>query len=146
MGCDIHLIAQRREGDTWVRVDVAAFEDRTYGRFGFLAGVRNYSAVTPIAEPRGLPAGFTDDGDELGDHSFSWLTIAELSAFDYGQLMEDRRYTEQVSPGYWNGGATCEPGKGKTMTYREFLGDGYFEDLAELVAAGAERIVFGFDS
>lgn len=31
-------------------------------------------------------------------------------------------------------------------TYREFLGEAFFTDLEKLKAAGAERMVFGFDS
>jgi hypothetical protein len=31
-------------------------------------------------------------------------------------------------------------------TYRAFLGEAFFADLAELQRIGAERIVFGFDN
>ena len=31
-------------------------------------------------------------------------------------------------------------------TYREFLGEAFFDDLARLVAAGADRVVFWFDN
>ncbi len=31
-------------------------------------------------------------------------------------------------------------------TFREFLGEEFFSDLEKLKTAGAERIVFGFDS
>jgi hypothetical protein len=70
----------------------------------------------------------------------------ELSAFDYTQQMEDRRCTRLVAAGYYDGGCTCVPGEGKQMTYREFLGEGFFEDLAELRLLGVQRIIFGFDN
>lgn len=158
MGCDIHIIAQRRNGDTWEEVSgeftdgPAPFDWRSYGMFGFLANVRNYSAVPPISEPRGLPEdhdpGNVDEygGCFLGDHSFSWLSVEELLAFDYDQPMEDRRVTRQIGPNAWSGAVTADPGGGEMTTYRVFLGEAFFNDLAELQRIGAERIVFGFDS
>lgn len=152
MGCDIHTQAERRVDGKWKRLDgFAPFDWRWYGMFGFLANVRNYSEVPPLAEPRGLPpdADYDEerDGDRwLGAHSFSWLSLDELLAFDYDQTFEDRRYAAQTGPNLWNGGATAEPGHGKITTYRKFLGAAFFEDLRKLKEAGAERIVFGFDS
>ena len=32
------------------------------------------------------------------------------------------------------------------MSYREFLGDGYFDEIKKLQEAGADRIVFWFDN
>lgn len=156
MGCDIHIKAQKRDGDSWVNVNgdftegSAPFDWRSYGLFGFLAGVRNYSDLTPISEPRGLPEGVTEwsDNDEtwFGDHSHSWLSVEELSAFNYDAAMEDRRVGRQLAPNLYSGACTAEPGGGKMTTYREFLGEAFFADLHELRRIGAERIVFGFDS
>lgn len=146
MGCDIHTQAERRVDGKWEIVPgLTPFDWRDYGIFGFLANVRNYSHVPCIAEQRSLP----DDAagnDYLGDHSYSWLSVAELLSFDYDAQMEDRRITVQTGPNSWNGGATSEPGGGRMTTYREFLGDAFFEDLERLKDAGAERIVFGFDN
>lgn len=146
MGCDIHLIGQRHNGTEWETVETAAFGYRSYALFGFLADVRNYSAVKPISEERGRPEDFSDDDDALGDHSFSWLSVSELLAFNYDAMTEDRRCQRQIGPNAWTGAATCESGEGKAMTYREFLGEKFFNDLSSLVADGIERIVFGFDS
>jgi hypothetical protein len=144
MGCDIHTRAEKRVDGVWTTIPkLRPFHWRQYGMFGFLADVRNYSAVTPIAPSRGLPDDVILDDDneyELGEHSFSWLSVQELLDFDYDQKMEDRRVTRQV------GGCTAEPGGGRTMTYREFLGPDFFRDLKKLKQAGAERVVFGFDS
>lgn len=133
MGCDIWSGAERRIGDKWEAVpDVQPFDWRSYDMFAFLAGVRNYSQIQPIATPRGLPLDCTFSQDDLGgEHSFSWLAVAELEAFDYDQEINDRRN---------------DPDNGKVTTYREYLGQGFFEELAKVKAAGAERIVFGFDS
>jgi len=148
MGCDIHSRAERKVNGKWEIIrGLAPFDWRSYGMFGFLAGVRNYSDVTPLSEPRGLPDDTPEYEEcELGDHSHSWLSIEELLGFNYDAEMEDRRVS-RVMPGGWvNGGATAEPGGGTMTTYRSFLGDGFFDELEKLKAAGAERIVFGFDS
>lgn len=155
MGCDIHIIAQKRnEQGQWVAVSgkFSPFDWRSYGMYGWLAGVRNYSDVTPISEPRGLPDDFSlvkweaETNDWLGDHSYSWLSVEELLAVDYDQMIEDRRVSRQIAPNVWHGGKTCGPGEGRQEALREFLGDKFMSDLAKLKELGAERIVFGFDS
>lgn len=163
MGCDIHSVAIDANGkpiDGGIWADCVTdnpyynegepFGNRNYSVFGFLAGVRNYSAVQPISEPRGLPKDFScndiDGGDWLGDHSFSWLSLAELEAFNYEGMMEDRRYTGHHPIGFISGAMTADPGRGAAMTWREFLGEDFFKDIAELRRIGADRVVFGFDS
>lgn len=154
MGCDIHSHAERKtESGKWEAVpELSPFSSRSYGTFGFLAGVRNYSDLTPIAQPRGFPddasaevaAEYEGWGSDA--HTPSWLSVAELAAFDYDAICEDRRVTRQVGPNHWNGGCTCEPGEGKQQTYREFLGPWFFDDLKALQDAGAGRVVFWFDN
>ncbi|WP_262265532.1 hypothetical protein [Microvirga yunnanensis] len=137
MSSDIRSQAERRVDRRWEVVpDLWPFDCRDYSIFGFLADVRNYSAVRPISEPRGIPRDAVDRDWWDDHHSCSWLSTDELLAFDYDQVIEDRR---------GRGRETVEPGEGKMMTYREFLGEGFFDDLEELKASGAERIVFGFD-
>lgn len=93
MGCDIHLIAERRTRDHWevVRPPVIAcwrckpesvsptcywckgigahrsrwYSDRNYAVFTILAGVRQRDDVTGIDEPRGLPADLSPLGRRL---------------------------------------------------------------------------------
>ena len=88
--------------------------------------------------------------DEYGDgfdyHSASWQYVSELLEFDYDTPMEDRRVTRQMPSGILNGGCTCEPGEGEKMTFREFLGPAFFDDLEKLKAEGADRVVFWFDN
>lgn len=152
MGCDIHCQAERRIDGEWAAIPgPMPLDCRSYRLFGFLAGVRNYSAVPPISEARGLPPDVDYDEDRdgerwLGEHSFSWLSLDELTAFDYEQVIEDRRVTRQQPNGVISGGETGRPGEGVKLTYREFLGGWYFEELRKLEEVGAERIVFGFDS
>lgn len=158
MGCDIHVHAEKREGDRWVKVALpeiphaswseAPFESRQYSKFGFLADVRNYSAIPPIAQPRGVPDDISPEvrhdyeGWGLDAHSASWLSLDELLAHDYEQQVEDRRCTRNG-----NGGSTCEPGEGERQTLRKFLeGTDFFESLEVAQKEGVERIVFWFDN
>lgn len=168
MGCDIHMIVQKRDdAGKWIEIDgnfagdyeasTVPFDWRSYGLFAFLAGVRNYAAITPISEPRGLPADFVDpdldprgwledDYRDVGDHSRTWLSVQELLDYDYDQVIEDRRCTRRLGSGIISGAETCEPGQGDFQKLREYLGDDFFRDLEELKRIGAERLVFGFDS
>lgn len=127
MGCDIHSRAERKVDGKWQIIDgLAPFDWRSYGMYSFLANVRNYTDVPPLSDPRGIPDDapmVEDDHLDLGDHSYSWLSVDELTSFNYDAQVKDRSYT-----------------------WREFLGKAFFDDLKKLKDAGAERIVFGFDS
>lgn len=118
MGTDIHGVFQRYDKATgqWHDVPSNYEQARHYQLFAVLAGVRNGhgfagvptgEAVTPIAEPRGLPSDFAVDGDVhplatlehmdpvrrkyhqadekleqwMGDHTHSWLTGDEMLAW-----------------------------------------------------------------
>lgn len=168
MGCDIHAHAEIRKDGTWHRVEEAIFPgynkpttepftNRSYSKFAFLAGVRNYGEVPCISgEPKGLPegAGITEDERSFyeGDgHSASWLTLKELLDYNYDQQIEDRRVTRQTGPRSWSGGCTAEPGGGgKMMTLREYLsGDDFFPTIEALKTLGQPedvRVVFWFDN
>lgn len=150
MGCDIHSYAERRDANEWECIDaITPFSHRSYSVFGFLAGVRNYSAITPIAMPRGLPmdvsrvvATVYEVYAYVGDaHTASWLLISELTKFNYDALCEDRQVMINR-----DGSQTCAPGGGKVMSYRKFLGPHFFADLSAAQVAGTERIVFWFDN
>jgi len=93
MGTDIHSLAQIKKGKKWETVDAGiGGDDRNYDTFAVLADVRNgrgfagcvtSDAWPVIAQPRGIPEDMNDcdDTDRLGDHSFSWLTLAEIETF-----------------------------------------------------------------
>lgn len=170
MGCDIHAYAEvRTPSGSWALDDGPEPDSKLaehygdaifyqdYGVFGFLADVRNYSHVPVIAQPRGLPDGASvqvhDEYEEWGTdaHSASWLTLAELRAYDYDQVIWDRRVIKETSPGSgsFNGAALADEGEGKHLPLREFLPDWYFRALDRLAALGAPedvRVVFWFDN
>lgn len=152
MGCDIHIIYEKRdESGAWVAVTPKRlsrdaddprtyapdlpFDWRWYGLFGFLAGVRNYSNSPEMPWwNRGFPVGCSPEAArylESDDfyHSHTHITIAELEAFDYGQSFTDFRTQDNA-----------------TTTYREFLGEAYFESLQLCKDAGVERVLLRFDS
>lgn len=90
------------------------YHDRNYTVFSVLAGVRNDGYVTPIAAPRGLPDDVTraapkvnEDGDdesqwEYGDHSFSWLTVAEVLAYDWQRQLKDEGWVDKATFAKWD--------------------------------------------
>ncbi len=146
MGADIHVYSETRDEKGWFgwhEPDILSH--RNYRVFGFLADVRNYSGITPIAPRRGVPKDASqyvaEEWRHSGCHSATWLSVEELFAFDYDAICEDRRVTRNG-----DGGCTCEPGEGRLMTYREFLGIQFFMDLNQLRGDCAERIVFWFDN
>jgi hypothetical protein len=152
MGCDIHCYAEQKGAAGIYECFGEYFEDRSYGIFGFLADVRNYSGIDPIiSQRRGIPEDVSQIvSDEYRDwggdaHGASWLSLAELRSFDYEAVCEDRRCTREIH-GVLDGGCTSNPGEGERTTYREFLGPYYFEELAKLEKVGATRIVFWFDN
>lgn len=150
MGADIRLRAQRRdETGAWVTIpgdfdgEKSPLSWRSYSLFGFLSGMRNLSCSPVIAPARGLPDdwppeppnGMLNDaaweawysaGYDLG-HGASWLTLEELLAYDYDQNFVDRR-----------------GGIDDTVILRDFLGQGFFNDLEQMRRLGVERIVFGY--
>lgn len=153
MGCDIHTFCERKTDTKYEYVsEIIPFDWRQYGMYAFLAGVRNYSAVPTIAEPRGLPLDISCNVADMyklhrsDSHTPSWLSITELLEWDYDAEVEDRRYTRQESPNRFNGATTCEPGQGVKMTWREFLGDDFMDDLFDMERVGIDRVVFWFDS
>ena len=138
MGCDIHSSVQVFEENQWIEVMDDWLNYRSYGLFGFLANVRNYSQVPVISIPRGLPADFRDL-DGYGYHNASWLALRELLNFDYDQKFINRRC----------GGTTLPEEDGELTTIRDFLGSSYFNKLEEIKDFGPSekvRVVFWFDN
>jgi hypothetical protein len=161
MGTDIHAFAEVRRDGLWSKVENAfprpeinqypghemwdrLFYWRHYGLFGFLADVRNYAKVPTIGPPRGFPddasaelnAMWQEEGAWTETHSASWLTLAELQAFDYDEVFID----EDVA---------SEREEDALRTVREFLPDIYFRDLEILSGLGKPedvRVVFWFDN
>lgn len=131
MGTDIHgfLESRYRSDQSWFR-EIEIEDSRNYRTFAVLANVRNgygfagvptHRAVEPIAEPRGLPddrtKGHGEDADwEFGDHSQSWLTVAEVAEWPgWDQELHEQGWISRAqyerwleSPGVpsdgWSGG------------------------------------------
>lgn len=147
MGCDIHPFVFA--GDKYLE-SVVPWTGRSYRKFAFLAGVRNYSGLPPmpwwgrgIGDMKGVSEYRYTDMDY---HSTTWVSLDELLQFDYSVEMEDRRVTVGG-----DGGCTAEPGGGERMTYRVFLGQtDFFEDLDVLkvlqAGMGKVRIHYAFDN
>ena len=131
MGCDIHSFAEVRRDGKWERSGAVfqldefgqewekrshtehPFDWHSYGLFGFLADVRNYSCVPCIQEPtHELPLDVSDkvrEEFEDGDwHTISVLTLKQLLDFDYDQTFWDRRVTKEVRPGFFDRAALAE--------------------------------------
>lgn len=138
MGCDIHMVVEKKIGERWIGVH--AFQrfytrekrasaiplacDRNYERFAALAGVRGDGP-----EARGLPDDLSDlaqldGGYYLGDHSFSWLPLRDAANIFAA--------TERGIMSVWAKDYPCEFFFSVT-DYRETDLDSY-------------RLVFGFDS
>jgi len=85
--------------------DFLPYHDRNYTVFSVLAGVRNDGYVKPISEPRGLPDDAThskvEPEYEYGDHSFSWLTLAELLSYDWEQERPDEGWVNAKTFQAW---------------------------------------------
>lgn len=123
MGTDIHgrLQAKSYNSNDWI--DCGEIEnDRNYCVFSMLADVRNglgfagaktYEPLIPISKPRGFPGDFNIVGDcviieswerknfayWMGDHSFSWLTVDEILAWD--GWSKDLQMEGFISPDEW---------------------------------------------
>ncbi len=115
MGCDIHIVVERKDGESWQRVwshsydktdmegTPECFDNRNYDLFGILADVRNGvgfagcltgSGWPSIAPDRGIPDDSTVTERErhdytLGDHSYTWVSLDELKAFDWDGTVAD---------------------------------------------------------
>jgi len=91
MGCDIHAYSERRDKYGWELTGVAN-GDRSYYRFGLIAGVRR--SFTESLEPKGFPKEVSCEVETLykeweGDaHSASHLTLKELKKLK-NQLVDD---------------------------------------------------------
>ena len=102
MGTDIHPIVQVEHGTQWRTVTLPAdvhraLRTRNYDAFAILGNVRNGSGFAgidtgdefePISDGRGIPddVGVEKDEDDyylFGDHSYSWVTLAELLDYEW---------------------------------------------------------------
>lgn len=107
MGCDIHMIGEKRiiwdskdKPEPWeVFAIPGIFQQRFYGFFAKLGNVRNYYDVPSLTDRRWWPDDMSDrarrwtqgcldtDAEALlgwpGDHSFGWASLEEIKTFDW---------------------------------------------------------------
>jgi hypothetical protein len=152
MGTDIYSFAEVRRDGRWQYAEgpiVTPIDEyhnpnrpfgwRSYIVFGFLADVRNYSDIPPIepASTRGLPDDLSPEvrAKHGGDDQYypeSWLSLAELLAYDYDREFDDQR-----------------PFAGDPVrtTVRQRIGELFFQHLDDLGKLGPPddvRVVFWF--
>lgn len=173
MGCDIHSFLEVRKDGKWeVEGDVFPlsgwdleyslsrkrgthtshpFDWRSYGMFGFLADVRNYSH-SPVIQPPTytIPDDASDKIKEMfedggGDyHSHTYLTLRQLTEHDYDKTFWDRRVSKNG-----NGASLAEEGEGQTVVLRDWLGEGFFEQIEIMKTLGGlddVRVILWFDN
>lgn len=192
MGTDIHWVWEQKTTDGWEEI-VGLDDSRDYLLFAWLANVRNgvgfagvatFQPITPIAPLRGLPKDtlvrVTKDGDArygggksekwLGEHSFSWLTAAEILAAPGVEVLHRIGVVELAefhaceaegrAPRSWSGGifgpgiVVSEPSSitEKTthvrMTWDDPVPLQWFVDDVKTLQDryGEVRVLFGFDS
>lgn len=118
-------------GPSWNPVHEHGFESshpdpsaRNYNVFAMLAGVRNgygfagtyrHEPLTPCFEGRGIPEDHSPPTDAdlwLGDHSFTWATVAELLTVPWGRefhsggvvgAQQFRKWEREGRPTSWSG-------------------------------------------
>lgn len=118
MGCDIHLVLERKQGDKWVGVNafdcghdsqgnfrIPSARNRNYKRFAALAGVRGDGP-----EAKGLPKDVSELSELLAHdwgndgHSHSWMGLSEASRVfletDWPCKDEDNESFKQSYPAY----------------------------------------------
>lgn len=154
---------QRQDGDVREFWEFP-FPAQSYALFGFLADVRNSNETAVLKQPCDLPEDASAEAVELlapnigpddifgvyggvpskletvadrvhagrgESYDYSWLSLAEMLAFDYDLPVIDKRESAPI-----------------VTTYREYLGEGYFEQLEALKRLGAPedvRILFCFN-
>lgn len=111
-------------------------KERNYQYFSVLAGVRNSGDITPIDQPRGFPKGFnpsripsiygaygaTYDYDDntsydLGDHSFSWVSLRELIDYPYWNQTLRSETVRMLLPSYMRYQKALKRNPTKTLIY-----------------------------
>lgn len=152
--------------------DYFPFGSRSYSVYGFLGNIRNSANSPFITESRGLPddsvyLNSIEKGSWFGDttraseirndgnnYGYSWVTLAELLAFNYDQAFENLRGSSlKRSPNgqvvSYHGNLELKPGEGEVMTLRNHLENTYFFEHVEGLRAFGEpenvRVIFWFN-
>lgn len=129
MGCDIHAAIEYKENGQWkaflvknpyfgkyedepemrARVDF----DRDYDLFAILgnvrnghgfAGIRTGSGFEPMSDGRGYPSDMSSAADEAmsHEHSATWVTLAEILAYDWERTTQKRGVVDAATFERWD--------------------------------------------
>lgn len=60
MSTSMFCCCERLVGDVYIDMNLRMFRDVSYGLYGFLADVRNYSCIQAICDIRGMPDNISD--------------------------------------------------------------------------------------
>ena len=71
MGCDIHMVVEKKENSKWrcLLNPNESFRDRNYNLFAKLGNVRNYHEIIPLSDNRKAPR---DSCKEWKEYAKSW--------------------------------------------------------------------------
>jgi len=166
------IVSAEQEHQVGVRTeDDFPFGVRSYAVYGFLGDVQNTACCPVIASGRGLPndsAYLRESANDLwcekwsiadsiiedgNNYGYSFVTVAELLAFDYEQQFENLRLGNVYKSADGNvvrysGNKQGKPGEGEVMSMREHLGEHYFDELNKLRQLGEPenvRVIFWFN-
>lgn len=128
MGCDIHEWVEVRVGSGWTMTDINLDIGRNYDLFGMLADVRNgvgfagcdmgdgFVPVLGREKPaRGVPSDASPEyvaevgSWDVDGHSHSWLTLAELRAYDWTQKTKKRGIVSLTERKAWRESGADRP-------------------------------------
>lgn len=136
MGCDIHLVLERKYGLKWIAVDTFKSHNGTGKEYASPAAIsRNYERFAALAnvrgdgpEPRGIPSDISETTAMLledweGDaHSMSWLPLEEAAKV----FLATDRY--------------------ETTDYMQKYPQSHYFNVDEDEKRGKHRLVFWFDN
>lgn len=129
----------------------AEYGERNYDLFAMLAGVRNgvgfagcdlSDGFVPLSEPRGIPEDTSivevdsegDDSVWLGDHSYSYATLAEVLAYDYERTTNLRGVVSRAEYIKW-------VESGRTGGPESYCGDVSGRDVRHVSVRDMDRLV-----
>lgn len=122
MGCDIHPAIEYREDGEWKavlcpnkyfgkysdepKITAKLDIDRDYDLFAVLGNVRNGRSAgcdmgdgfDPMTDCRGVPDDISDEAREVlsDEHSATWVTLAEILAYDWNRSTKHRGWVSAV--------------------------------------------------
>lgn len=125
------------------------YDERNYDLFGMLADVRNGSGFAgidtgdgfvPIAAPRGIPSDMSPElaveAGRMLEHTPSWLTVAELLAYDWTRVTTKRGVVSGPEYHDWAGHR-----KGKGLGPKEYSGSIFGHDIVHIDESDMKRRV-----